>query len=65
MLNVFRNLFKKEKPKEIREYTGLSDFFVHASSDEKKTVIREAACKANEDQLKIFRAAKLKTGSNR
>lgn len=42
-------------------YEGLADFFLHAPVDEKKKVIKEAAHKANEDQLKVYKEARLKT----
>ena len=53
MIKTITNLFKG-KEKKIEEYTGLSDFFLHAPIDQKKKVITEAAQKANEDQLETF-----------
>lgn len=55
----------KDELKEITsEYEGLSDFLLHAFSDEKKKVITEAARRANEDQFKVFSKAQLKVGAN-
>lgn len=47
-----------KKKKEISKpaYTSFSEFFLNASAEEKKTVILQAAKKANEDQRKAFEA---------
>ena len=64
MMNKIKPLFKgkeiEKKPKAPLEYAGFSDFFIHAPLDEKKKVITEAARRANEDQLKVFRERRLK-----
>ncbi len=65
MMQKLKNLiFRDKKIEGLEKYSGVSDFFLHASDDEKKRVMNEAARKANEDQLKVFRAAKLKAQSN-
>jgi len=56
--------FKGRKASRAREYTGLSDFLLHAPLEEQKKAIARAAHKANEDQLKVFEAARLKTKVN-
>lgn len=62
MINKIKQLFKKKEVLKPEKYTGLSDFFLNASTTEKKEVIREAAKRANEDQLKVFnKALKMKT----
>ena len=48
---------QKEKPGKF------SDFFLHASEEEKIKVFREVARRANKDQQKIFRKATLKSKS--
>lgn len=60
MINKIKNLFKGKKAKEPKKYEGLSDFFMHAPADEQKKVFIEAARKANEDQMKVFKQAQLK-----
>ena len=63
MITAIKNFFGGKKSEAV-EYTGLADFFLHASSNEKKKVITEAARKANDDQLKVFNEALLKTRTN-
>lgn len=48
----------------ISDYSGFSDFFLHAPDEEKKQVIKEAAERANSDQMKIFKEARFKTRTN-
>ena len=57
MKNMIKNLFKGKKTDETRKYNSASDFFMHASADEQKRVFTEAARKANEDQMKVFKRA--------
>ena len=64
MIKRIVNFLKGEKTPEIRKYAGVSDFLLHAPVNEKKKVITKAAEKANEDQLKVFEAARLKTKAN-
>ncbi|HYC34304.1 MAG TPA: hypothetical protein VEC13_01075 [Candidatus Paceibacterota bacterium] len=56
----------KQQAKEFAhsKYKGFSDFMLHASLEEKKKVIAEAAHKSNEDQMKVFQESKLKLYSN-
>ena len=61
MIQKIRNLFKKTDKVNLSEYTGIADFFQRASIDDQKKVIREAAMKSNEDQLRIFERAKSRT----
>ncbi len=53
--------FKGKKIEKTREYTGVADFLLNAPFEEQKKAITRAAQKANEDQLKVFEAARLKT----
>lgn len=64
MISQLMNLFKGKKATKPREYSGLSDFFLHAPLEEQIRVITEAAQKANEDQMKVFEAARLKAKVN-
>ncbi len=48
----------------VSEYTGLSDFLLRASPQEKKEIISEAARRANEDQFKVFTKARLTVKAN-
>lgn len=60
MIAMLKKLFTFRKNTDLSEYSGFSDFFLRASEDTKKKVITEAARKANEDQLKVFKDAQLK-----
>ncbi|MEK9131412.1 MAG: hypothetical protein AAB447_00705 [Patescibacteria group bacterium] len=64
MIKKIKAFFMTKKPESLEKYTGVSDFMVHASYDTKKKVFTEAARRANEDQLKTFREARLKTRVN-
>ena len=64
MIQQIKNFFKGKTEVKTREYTGFSDFFLHAPLEEQKRVITEAAQKANEDQMKVFKEAQLKTKVN-
>lgn len=63
MIQAIKNIFKK-KNDELAEYKGMADFFLRAPDDLKKKVMTEAARRANEDQMKVFQEARLKTGAN-
>lgn len=56
-LNKITNIFKRNKS--ATKYSGLEDFFLRASDDEKQKVFTEVAKKANEDQRELFRRANL------
>lgn len=43
-----------------KEYSGVADFMINASMEEKISVFRKAAQKANEDQRQILKKAKSK-----
>jgi hypothetical protein len=64
MIQQIKNFFKGKAAAKPREYSGLSDFLLHAPLEEQKRVITEAAHKANEDQMKVFKAAQIKTKVN-
>ncbi len=64
MKNLINWIFKKNSGTVPGKYDGFSDFFLRASEAEKKAVFTEVAHKANEDQQKTFREAKLKVGAN-
>ncbi|MFH1405390.1 MAG: hypothetical protein ABIH21_04855 [Patescibacteria group bacterium] len=49
----FLNFIDKIKNKQ--KYTGFSEFFLRASDESKKQVLREAAIKANEEQMEVFK----------
>lgn len=59
MIKMLKNIFKR-KNDELAEYKGVADFFLRAPDDLKKKVMTEAARRANEDQSKIFREARMK-----
>lgn len=53
-MKFYISLFKTKKDVGPAKYTGFSDFLLNASRDEKKTVFKEVAYKANEEQRKIL-----------
>lgn len=57
MMKKLKNIFKGKEAQENPKYTGLSDFFTHAPLDEQKRILTEAARKANEDQMRVFKQA--------
>ena len=57
MIKTLMGIFKRKEATQKKEYTGLSDFFLHATDEEKKRVIAQTTSEANEDQLKTFEAA--------
>lgn len=60
MLNKIKSIFSKKKEvKGLGKYKSLSDFMLHASPSEQEKKMREAAHKANKDQLKILEKSKL------
>ena len=63
-MKLLKSIFKGKETEGPEKYKGLSDFFMHASPDEKKKVFTEAARRANEDQMKIFKQAQLTTEVN-
>ena len=63
MINIFKKIMGGNKETELSEYKGFSDFFLRAPEETKKRVIAEAARKANEDQMKVFKESKLKVGT--
>lgn len=58
---IFSRLFKRGVAKRTGRF---SDFFRHASLEEQKKVVTEAARKANEDQRKVFRQAEAEMNTN-
>ena len=64
MIGFISTFFTGKKAPQKREYSGFSDFFLHATPEEQKRVMTAAAQKANEDQLKVIEAARLKVGVN-
>lgn len=56
MIKLFKSIFadKKEEPK---KYKGFSDFLMNAPAEEQKEVFAEAARKANEDQMEVYKAS--------
>ena len=57
MMKLLKSIFKSKETKGPEKYKGLSDFLMHAPLDEQKKVFTEAARKANEDQMKVFKQA--------
>jgi hypothetical protein len=64
MIKALKNLFRKRSENDLSKYSGMADFFLHAPEELKKKVMMEAAKKANEDQMKIFKEAELKIKTN-
>lgn len=57
------NIFKK-RTKIPAGASHFSDFFLHASDEQKKKVITEAAKRANEEQMAVFKKFHLKPQTN-
>ena len=57
MKKLLKKLFAGKKNTDLSQYKGFSDFFLHAPENIKREVIAEAARKANEDQMKVFKQA--------
>jgi hypothetical protein len=57
MKNMIKKLFTSKKSTDLSEYKGFADFFLRAPESTKREVIAEAARKANEDQMKVFKRA--------
>jgi hypothetical protein len=55
--NLFEMKGGKAEKTSVVEYSGLSDFLLHASPEKKIAVFTEAARRANEDQRKTFERA--------
>lgn len=51
------NLFRRQKEKSGK----FSEFFLHASEENKERILKEAAHKANEEQMIVFRKSQFKT----
>ena len=64
MIGFISTFFTGKKAPKKRGYSGFSDFFLHATPEEQKRVMTAAAQKANEDQLQVIEAARLKVGVN-
>lgn len=54
------NPFKFHKTQKKEETKSFSDFFLHASQEEQKRVLKEAAHRANIEQQKTFAKAQMK-----
>lgn len=52
------------KSKQIDKLGHFSDFFLNASTKQKKRVVKEAARKANEDQREVFFKSQIKSNAN-
>ena len=50
---------KKKEVKGLGKYKSLSDFMLHATPQEQEEKIRDAAHKANKDQMEILKKSKL------
>lgn len=60
MLNRIKSIFlKKKEIKGLGKYKSLSDFMLHASPKEQEKKMRDAAHKANKDQMEILEKSKL------
>ncbi len=64
MIQVLKSLFKKREIKTSKKYKSLSDFFANASVSEQRKIFTDVAHRSNEDQLKVFKEAHLKTRAN-
>ncbi len=60
MKNIIKKLFGSKKNTDLSQYNGFSDFFLRAPEHTKKEIIAEAARKANDDQMKIFKEAQVR-----
>ncbi|MEI8249024.1 MAG: hypothetical protein WCG07_00830 [Candidatus Taylorbacteria bacterium] len=60
MKKMLKKLFTSKKNTDLSQYNGFSDFFLRAPENTKREVIAEAARKANDDQMKVFKQAQLK-----
>ena len=63
MIQKLKSLLRGEKRKKASDYSGLSDFLMHAPDAKKTSILREAARLANEDQMRTFEKARLKTNT--
>lgn len=54
---MLKKIFTPKKNTDLSEYKGFSDFFLRAPENAKKEVIAEAARKANDDQMRVFKQA--------
>ncbi len=43
-----------KKNEKLRNVNGFSDFFYHATPEERQKVLREVVKKANDDQAKLY-----------
>lgn len=60
MLKKIKDIFLKgKKEKRLGTYKSLGDFMLHASMDQQEKVMREAAHKANKDQMEIVKKSRL------
>lgn len=57
MMKLLRKIFKSKKSMETEKYKSASDFFMRASAEEQKKIFIEAARRANEDQMEVFKRA--------
>ncbi len=57
MIKRIKKLFRGKNPHRISDYSGLSDFLIHAPEGERLAVLRRAAQLANEEQLRTFEKA--------
>ena len=64
MMDKIKAIFKGKKNKRISDYSGMSDFLMHAPEDAKREVFMKAARLANEDQMRTFDKARLKVEAN-
>lgn len=56
------DFLKKVKQKE--KSGKFSDFFLHASDNEKKEILKKAAYKANEEQRDVYLKSRLKANAS-
>ncbi len=60
MIQRIKDFFTPRKKKTTLKYSGLSDFMLNATPEEKIEIITKAAQSANDDQQKVFEDARLK-----
>ena len=59
-MRMEKNKKKIQTTKREVKYNFFSDFFLHATEQKKEEVLKEAARRANEDQMRVFEEARLK-----
>lgn len=62
-MRLFTLRSRSKKKEEIKKSGRFSDFFLHASEEEKNALFEEVARRANEDQRELLRRANVEVGT--